>query len=202
MARKTPDRWQSLTLRQALDAVQGRLSDRKCRLLACACVRRLRSARGGGEKAVELAERFAEGRASAHELAAARYGGRFLAGHPAWAVCWSPDQEAMAMTERALCWVAGFMSTEEAAQADLLREIASDPFQPPRVDPLWLAWEGGTVVRLAQTIHDERAFAQMPVLGDALEEAGCQDQTMLEHCRQAREHVLGCWLVDLLLEKE
>ncbi len=66
-------------------------------------------------------------------------------------------------------------------------------------DAAWLAWNGGTVQKVAQSIYDERAFDRMPILADALEEAGCTNQDILGHCRQPREHVRGCWVVDLLL---
>jgi hypothetical protein len=69
------------------------------------------------------------------------------------------------------------------------------------VDPGWLAWDGGAVRNLAQGIYQERAFDRLPVLGDALEEAGCDSTDMLLHCRQPGEHVGGCWLIDLLLGK-
>ena len=58
------------------------------------------------------------------------------------------------------------------------------------------------MVKLAQGIYDDRAFDRMPVLADALEEAGCYDADILAHCRQPGEHVRGCWVVDLLLGKE
>ena len=69
------------------------------------------------------------------------------------------------------------------------------------LDPAWLAWNDGTVRRLAAAIYEERAFARLPVLGDALEEAGCRDEGVLTHCREPGPHVRGCWLVDLLLGK-
>ena len=58
------------------------------------------------------------------------------------------------------------------------------------------------MVQIAQAIYDDRAFDRMPILADALEDAGCMDQTILNHCRQSGEHVRGCWVVDLLLGKE
>ena len=81
----------------------------------------------------------------------------------------------------------------------LLRCIFGDPF-PPVVtfDPRWL---NPDVVKLAEGIYEERAFDQMPILGDALEEAGCHDPEILEHCRSADEHLRGCWALDLVLGK-
>jgi hypothetical protein len=86
-------------------------------------------------------------------------------------------------------------------QVMLLREVMGNPFRPTNLDPLWLTWAGGTVVHLAEGIYEDRAFDRMPVLGDALEEAGCTNESILGHCRQTAEHVRGCWLVDLLLDK-
>src|SRR5581483_3643837 len=65
----------------------------------------------------------------------------------------------------------------------------------------WLTWNDSLVRRLAQAIYDERAFDRLPILADALEEAGCTNADILNHCRQPGEHVRGCWVVDLLLGK-
>jgi hypothetical protein len=56
-------------------------------------------------------------------------------------------------------------------------------------------------VQLACAIYDDRAFEQLPILADALEEAGCDNADILAHCRGPGPHVRGCWLVDLLLGK-
>ncbi len=66
----------------------------------------------------------------------------------------------------------------------------------------WLAWNGGTVPRLAQGVYDDRAFERLPVLADALEDAGCADNDVLTHLRYDTHHCRGCWAVDLLLGKE
>jgi hypothetical protein len=54
---------------------------------------------------------------------------------------------------------------------------------------------------MTQSIYDERAFDRLPLLADALEDAGCGDAAILSHCREPSEHVRGCWVVDLLLGK-
>jgi hypothetical protein len=89
---------------------------------------------------------------------------------------------------------------ESARQADLLREVIGNPFRAPFIDPGWLTWNNRQVVRLAETLVQERAFEQMPVLADALEDAGCTDEEILGHCRQDG-HVLGCWLVERILDR-
>jgi hypothetical protein len=76
-----------------------------------------------------------------------------------------------------------------------VRDIFGNPFRPVAVDPSWLT---ETVVALAEGIYQERAFDRMPILADALEDAGCDDADVLNHCRQPGEHVRGCWVVDLL----
>jgi hypothetical protein len=87
-------------------------------------------------------------------------------------------------------------------QAELLRCIFGNPFRPAIVDPSWLTWNAGTVVQLAETIYAERRFGDLPVLADALEEAGCANEDILNHCRAPGEHARGCWVVDLLLGKQ
>jgi len=91
---------------------------------------------------------------------------------------------------------------EEAAQRELLRDVFGNPFRPVAVDPDWLAWQGGTVAKLAQGIYDASHFAGLPVLADALEEAGCADEQVLGHLRGGGPHVRGCWVLDLLLGKK
>lgn len=70
------------------------------------------------------------------------------------------------------------------------------------IDPRWLTWSEGIVQKLAQAIRDERRFADLPILADALEEAGCTNRDMLTHCRESGKHISRCWLVDLLLQEK
>ena len=66
------------------------------------------------------------------------------------------------------------------------------------LDPAWLTSDA---VALARGIYDERAFDRMPILADALQDAGCVNDEVLTHCRGEVVHVRGCWVVDLLLGK-
>jgi hypothetical protein len=77
-------------------------------------------------------------------------------------------------------------------------EHFGDVRRPVAVDPAWLT---STVVSLAEGIYAERAFDRLPILADALQDAGCEVADMLEHCRGPGPHVRGCWVVDLLLGK-
>jgi hypothetical protein len=67
------------------------------------------------------------------------------------------------------------------------------------VGPHWLTWDGGTVRKLAHAIREDRRFGDLPVLADALEEAGCTNPEVLAHCRWPGGHARRCWLVDRLL---
>ena len=88
---------------------------------------------------------------------------------------------------------------EKAIQAALLRDIVGNPFRPVTFDP---RWRSETVVALATGIYEHRAFDRMPVLADALEEAGCDHLDVLAHCRDPHQpHARGCWVVDLVLNK-
>jgi ATP-dependent Clp protease ATP-binding subunit ClpA len=69
------------------------------------------------------------------------------------------------------------------------------------IDPAWLSWNGGTIPKIARVIRQERRWQDLPVLADALEEAGCTDQEILGHCRQAGQHGRGCWVLELLLRQ-
>ena len=71
--------------------------------------------------------------------------------------------------------------------------------KPARLDPLWLTHADGAVVNLARSMRDESDFAALPVLADALEEAGCSQEEILLHCRGSGEHLSCCWVVDLCL---
>lgn len=66
----------------------------------------------------------------------------------------------------------------------------------------WLQWQDGTVPRLAQGIYEGRRFEDMPVLHDALLDAGCDNPDILDHGKAPGIHVRGCWVLDLLLGKE
>jgi hypothetical protein len=88
---------------------------------------------------------------------------------------------------------------EERKQLPIARDIFGNPFRPVTFDPAWLT---GTAVALAKTMYDARDFAAMPILADALEEAGCDVPDVLSHCRDPKGvHVRGCWVVDLVLGK-
>jgi hypothetical protein len=85
------------------------------------------------------------------------------------------------------------------AQSLLVRDIFGNPFRPITLDPSWFT---STVVSLARQMYDSRDFSAMPILADALQDAGCDNADILDHCRGPGPHVRGCFVVDKLLAKE
>lgn len=94
------------------------------------------------------------------------------------------------------------LAAERARQADLVRDVLGHLFVADRLDPVWRELNGGIVRRLAETMYHSRDYADLPVLGDALEDAGCTSAAILEHCRGGGVHARGCWVLDLVLGKE
>ena len=79
----------------------------------------------------------------------------------------------------------------------LVREVFGNPFRRVKVNR---AWRTSTVVALTKGLYDEKAFDRMPILADALQDAGCDSDDILNHCRDPNQlHVRGCWVVDLVL---
>jgi hypothetical protein len=232
---------------EMLEMVKDRVSVRKMRLVGVACCRRISHLfhAKACHRGVEVAERFADGLATAEERLAAycavgklKERGHVLFAH---ATLWRNRTACMSalsvyealMPDDALLLDGGGTATyraagaafdgayeavgtrdeaapdaglaaseaEVAAQVRLVRDVMGNPFRPVRVNPEWLARDGGLVPRLARGIYEERAFERMPVLADALEEAGCDDPEMLAHAREQGDHVRGCWLLDALLGK-
>ncbi len=114
---------------------------------------------------------------------------------------WSlqPNKEAYEFTDQHNSIWEEARIKELSALTPILREIVGNLFRPVTLDPRWLT---STVVDLAKAIYDERAFDKMPILADALMDAGCDNEEIISHCRSEAAHVRGCWVVDLLLGKE
>jgi hypothetical protein len=214
-----------------LEFLSERVTERKQRLFGVACCKRCLHLLSDERSriAVEVAERYADGKASEAELQyaalasseAAGLGGyagddswgrnSFAAGTgsparaAAWAATWrhagSIELSNAAATASVPTW--GQRKQEFSVQANLLRCIfGSLLFHPVTINPAWLTWNDGTVRRIAQSIYDERAFERMPILADALTDAGCDITDILNHCRNNGPHVRGCWVVDAVLGKK
>jgi hypothetical protein len=215
-----------------LDILKGKVSDRKLRLFAVACCWRvghlLSAERMRGS--VEAAERFADGLTSPARLnatltdvdiyewlggvddvvylvtrpphvfgvdMAARLVRRasHVLGRAAY-----PDAD---ITHDAYLGAASVRDREAEAQADLLRCVfGSWPFRSLTAHPSWRTWHGSLLVSMAQQMYDSRDFNDMPVLADALEDAGCDNADILNHLRGPGPHCRGCWVLDLLTGRE
>jgi hypothetical protein len=207
---------------RACEPLMGNRSTRKWRCFACACVRLIWDPLTPQQReAVEINERFADGLATNRERADAR---AVLGRDPDdWRL--PPKERRAGKIRENLYWVLAAPSDilvcakgtpyrmargddrlvrepSDPRFADLIREIFANPFGPPRIEPGWKRYNNGAVVHLAQTVSDEQDFSHLPVLADALEDAGCTDAAILEHCRRPGGHVRGCWVVDLILGKK
>jgi hypothetical protein len=203
----TADEWEHASEPHALLAYleqSGRASPRKLRLFAVACARRLSPWTDPlGRVAVEIAEQFADGVASAEAMRAARLACHGAGGNAAWYPAASNPAIAAHNAARSAQSAASQIGSSEAAkllsQAQLLREVFGNPFLPAAFDRAWL--QGDSIAQLAQAIYDDGSFERMPEVADAMRKAGCNHSAILTHCVQAEPHVRGCWLLDLILQR-
>ena len=204
------------------EAVRRRQNARKMRLFGCACCRRLGDLLADERSfaAIEVAEQFADGAAKRSALVAAQ-----AAAHAAvndlgqTQYKWEPDGWAANAVEMVVHGTAKIYfrltatqaaeaigqsrvrtnAAERAIQLGLLRDIFGNPFRPVPFSP---SWRTSAVVALAAQMYESRDFSAMPILADALQDAGCDSADVLDHCRSEGPHVRGCWVVDLVLGKE
>lgn len=209
----TESEWLECTEPQKmLEFLRGKASERKLRLFAVACCRRVWSQLDDerSRQAVEELERYVDGRATEQELKDAHESAWKAWGMPARTAAsdasvvdgkaFHPDHVA---SHAAWATSGRSRAGECQAQAHLLRCIFGLLlFRPVSVAPVWLTWHDSLLVSMAQKMYDNRDFSDMPVLADALEDAGCTNQAILDHCRSAGEHVRGCWVLDALLGRE
>jgi hypothetical protein len=203
----------------------GKISNRKLWLCACAagrlCKRRWQGKVG---RVVDVLERFADGAASESELLVARNTNLGFAADPPFGAEEGPfwadpnglmtrmidaahDDLTRVHCEEECIGAADPQGSERisaTAQAELIavvRDVVGNPFRPVRFEASWLLWSNGTVPKIGQAIYEERAFEWLPILADALLDAGCNNEHIIAHCRLLGTHVRGCWVVDLVLNK-
>jgi hypothetical protein len=177
-------------------------------------------------RALGVVEQFAEGLVGSDALAGARgdaadsvyvppaidYGGETGLGYEAAAVVAAAAERLVPADVLAACWSAtdsqsarvsegdARRRTEEARwQTTVLRDIFGNPFRSVLFSP---DWRTETVLGLAQQVYAARDFSPLPILGDALEDAGCDNADILDHCRGPGLHARGCWVLDLVIGKE
>jgi hypothetical protein len=220
----TEEQWLSTERPYDLLSFHKCRNDRKRRLAACACANRVRQFMTDNRftDAVDAAELFADQPTSIAGFRSARRAAlkarRVLYGTNSAKTASSAADAAISVTENEYMlfkmaveyayYVFGELSRpdfsggcdrEREHQVELIRDIFGNPFRPVAIDPRWLT---ASVIDLSRTIYDDRAFDRMPILADALMDAGCDSQEILAHCRGPGPHVRGCWVVDLLLGKE
>ena len=207
-----------------LEFLREKADDRKLRLFAVACCRRVESmllelqSRAALECAEEFAEgqvtqgerratyqaieRYADGFAPYEAVMAALHRRAFFAANGA-AVSAADAIGTLATPPLTVEEVGGVTRTrrdEFIQQAWLLRDIFGNPFRPVSFSP---EWRTSTAIAIARGMYDSREFSAMPILADALQDAGCDNPDILSHCRDPNQvHVRGCWVVDLALGKE
>lgn len=176
---------------QMLRYLPARPSDRKLRLIACACCRLLAlpMMHERNRAAVAAVERYAEEGGPRREV-------KKLCRHSD--LPWLDQLEPLELALHAARLVAQERPGAAARAAGVVREIMGDPFRPVPLRRQWLRNLGGVVAHLAESIAAERRYEDMPVLADALEDAGCSAASILGHCRGPGPHVRGCWVLDLL----
>jgi hypothetical protein len=209
-----------------LEYLRGKVSERKLRLFACACCRFTFSVLAEGfdrsiEEIIEATEWYADGlvgedlRQDAERKARLIECGTALIDELVSRALTATASEALSTTN---VWPLLVDYVEQLDDEDCrnpgvnklisfgrpaLHDIFGPlPFRPVIVEASWLAWNDGTAARLAQAIYEDWAFDRLPILADALEEAGCTDEDILTHCRKPGTHVRGCWVVDMILGKE
>jgi hypothetical protein len=194
-----------------LEFLDGKASERKMRLLAVACCEHYLKYFTDTRSwvAVKVASQVADNTVGESEREQA-----FVAAYSA--ANWTYDSDAAAEVAAYTC---GDRIQVNDVPWRVMRAFAFDIYQNPQrlirallhdifgpllfhsiaVEPAWLT---STVVALAEGIYQERAFDRLPILADALMDAGCEDEAILSHCRSEGPHVRGCWGVDLILGKE
>jgi hypothetical protein len=205
-----------------LEFLRWKSSDRKLRLLACACCHTIARLLTDDRicRTIQIAEQFADGLATTKDRRAAKYRaeavGQEYADDPEYrAYYWAADAAKCTAADSIQGYVryVGYevdqalaLANSEAANQEKscrvvhLHDIFGNPFRfLPPLPAVVLAWNDGTVVRLAKGIYDDRRFEDLPILADALEEAGCREQSVLDHLRSPGPHVRGCWPLDLIL---
>jgi hypothetical protein len=238
----SPPLW-AIMYRRMTD-LRRRPLDRKLRLFACACCRRIWPLLGPAAQAlVETSERYADGQARPGELvraiqltfheeraaqpllrqavssrrAARRQRGqaraRALAANAARASAHEDGDSAAEMVQQPAAIARALwgrnsgrlrcVADERRFQAALLRDVLGPlPFRQILLDPFWLTRNNEAVRTLAKAVYPSPRPGDLTELANALEDAGCADPLILAHCRGPGPHVRGCFVTDLILNKQ
>jgi hypothetical protein len=174
------------------------LSRRKWQLFACLCVERAVHRLGASAQAALAAadvESDVAEALEAHLLVLERISGANPYQHtsPLHASSLPGHRKEIGTAVKAFHYLDDFES-----HGVLIREIFGNPFRVIDLD----TWRTDTAIALARQMHESRDFSPMPILADALQDAGCDNDELLDHCRGPGPHARGCWVVDLVLGNE
>jgi hypothetical protein len=169
---------------------------RRLRLFGVACARQVRHLFADGDHAaLQVSERYADGLASQAELKAMS---RPLSNGPLGVSTLVSDSISRPRDAPREHWRPRRAGQTRSPLPEPGRPSSSETSHRPTV-PSWLTSDA---LALARGIYAEEAFDRMPILAGALQDAGCDNDEILNHCRGPGPHVRGCWVVDLLLGKE
>ena len=180
---------------------RGRLEgyERRLRLLSCAALRREELPDDRLLQYLDIAERYADGEVS--RTTVEQYQWELAVTFFHWLKSPAVERCHQVLSPRAHraehCY--DHLRKDDPFRA-LIRDIFGNPFRPGTFSP---EWRTDTALSLARGMYESRDFSAMPILADALQDAGCDNDDILNHCRDAKQvHVRGCWVVDLVLGKE
>jgi hypothetical protein len=185
----------------------GKVSDRKMRLFACVIARQCPTFAADNQRTrgVEVAERFSDGMVTDDEREAARVDLQLrmeeeIVQQDFERACRTRDaKRCLDHVQREWFHVIYDHRSWSPEDTGLIRDIFGNPFRPVVFSP---EWRTNTALALARQIYESRDFGAMPILADALQDAGCDSDDILGHCRGDGPHVRGCWVIDLVLGKE
>jgi hypothetical protein len=201
-----------------LECVESQRNGRKWRLFMCACARRVLdlAPQDACRAVLTIAEDYADGDAAHEDMIemaqAASTPTRVIDGESIRRGALTARRivvDVASMGESLLQVVTSMIGEtigiraereqETSALCALVRDIFGNPFRSSAFSP---SWRTDTALALATQMYESREFSAMPILADALQDAGCDNDDILSHCRDTSQvHVRGCWVVDLVLGK-
>lgn len=225
----TEEEWLACeNIQRMLKLIDGRVSYRQLRLFVCACCRLIWDERWPHRtrRAIEVAERFADGMVDSASLNNARSEACRISQDWHERSNHLSFEDPQRMKTRLLHFAT--IATEPIVSMHSLMVAA--PWHDARLQPVAAellrcifryrtnssadALQNGSepssplVTEIALAAHEGRQLptghldtARLAVLSDALEESGCTDAAILEHLRSPGPHVRGCWALDLILGK-
>jgi hypothetical protein len=182
--------------------IRDDVSIRQLRLIAAAYARRLQEMQENAsakrcDDILELVADRPQDRSDAYRVLFKRPGHSAFAGVLNPHNIYSPAHREIEMALRLL--FSAFETQTKHYGLQIIHEVVGNPFRPVAFNP---QWRTSTVLAMARGMYESRDFSAMPILADALQDAGCENTDILNHCRDEKaSHIRGCWVVDMVLDK-